>query len=45
MKTDLILKIKFEEDYIVKNEKIYKPDFVLPKKCLLFIYVLHCCNT
>lgn len=27
------------------HEKIYKPDFVLPKKCLLFIYVLHCCKT
>lgn len=27
-----------------KYEKIYKPDFVLPKKCLLFIYILHYCK-
>jgi len=27
------------------HEKIYKPDSVLPKKRLLFIYVVHCCNT
>ncbi len=46
MKTDLIGRIKFEEDYIYKNhEKIYKPDSVLPKKRLLFICVVHCCNT